>query len=67
MRSTLGPIIGGYLSDPEDLLSGLIKVFPYLKKVPFSIPLCISGLLSVLCCSHPSSVMDRLFYGHSLD
>lgn len=47
--SVLGPIVGGYLSDPETLLSGLIKRWPFLERVPFAIPLLICGLLSIIC------------------
>ena len=49
LYSVLGPIVGGYLSDPDDLFKGLIKYFPYLKRVPFSIPLIICGILCLLC------------------
>lgn len=47
--SVLGPIIGGYLSDPETLLAGLIKRFPFLKRVPFAVPLVVCGILCFLC------------------
>lgn len=47
--SLLGPIFGGYLSDPENLLHGLIEKIPYLKKVPFSVPLACCGLLCIIC------------------
>ena len=47
--SALGPIVGGYLSDPEKLLSSLIDRFPILKKAPFAIPLAVCGLLCFLC------------------
>ena len=47
--SLLGPILGGYLSDPEILFHGLVERIPYLKKVPFAIPLSICGFLCFLC------------------
>lgn len=47
----VGPIVGGFLSNPEKLLAGLIKRIPYLKKVPFAIPLSVGGLISLICTS----------------
>ena len=49
LASTAGPILGGYLSDPEELLVPLIERIPYLSKVPFAIPLCLCGLGCFLC------------------
>ena len=49
LASTAGPILGGYLSDPEELLAPLIERIPYLSKVPFAIPLCLCGLGCFLC------------------
>ena len=45
----LGPILGGYLSDPDILFHNLVKRIPYLEKVPFAIPLSICGFLCFLC------------------
>ena len=59
--SLLGPIIGGYLSDPEELLHGLIYRIPYLKLVPFAIPLACSGLLCFVC-----SLLILLFIDETL-
>lgn len=49
LASTAGPIVGGYLSDPEELLAPIIDRIPYLKRVPFAIPLCLSGFGSFVC------------------
>ena len=48
-NSLLGPILGGYLSDPDILFHSLVERIPYLKKVPFAIPLSICGFLCFLC------------------
>ncbi|CBK23903.2 uncharacterized protein [Blastocystis hominis] len=50
LASTAGPIVGGYLSDPEELLAPIIDRLPYLKRVPFAIPLCLCGFGSFVCC-----------------
>ena len=49
LASTAGPIVGGYLSDPEELLAHIIDRLPYLKRVPFAIPLCLCGFGSFVC------------------
>lgn len=59
LASTAGPIVGGFLSDPEKLLAPIIDHVPYLKRVPFAIPLGLSGFGSFLC-------RFRVLVGHRL-
>ena len=42
----VGPLVGGFLSKPEENLVGLVKLMPWLRKVRYWIP-CFVG--SVLC------------------
>ncbi|KAK8817276.1 zinc induced facilitator-like 2 protein [Blastocystis sp. ATCC 50177/Nand II] len=39
----LGPIIGGYLSDPE-VVKPIVKLFPFLSATPYMVPFTVCGL-----------------------
>lgn len=46
MSRIVGPLVGGFLSKPEENFPGLVKLMPWLRKVRYWIP-CFVG--SVLC------------------
>lgn len=46
MRSVVGPLVGGFLSKPEENFPSIVKLMPWLRKVRYWIP-CFFG--SVLC------------------
>ena len=58
--STVSPLIGGYLSNPN-LIPGLTDHIPYLKKVPFFVPFALIGCIGLICLHFSNHDIQLLF------